>query len=56
MIRMEVKKHEKAAVMVTHDERILDLVDRVIGLRAAGLLYNNFVLGDCLASMIATWR
>ena len=29
MIRMEVKKHEKAAVMVTHDERILDLVDRV---------------------------
>ena len=29
MIRMEVKKHEKAAVMVTHDERILDLVDNV---------------------------
>lgn len=29
MIRMEVKKHDKGAVMVTHDERVLDLVDRV---------------------------
>ncbi len=27
MINKEVKKHNKAAVMVTHDERILDLVD-----------------------------
>ncbi|MCM1465031.1 MAG: ABC transporter ATP-binding protein, partial [Bacteroidales bacterium] len=25
MIQMEVKKHNKAAVMVTHDERVLDL-------------------------------
>ena len=29
MINKEVKKHNKAAVMVTHDERILDLVDAV---------------------------
>ncbi|MCM1494746.1 MAG: ABC transporter ATP-binding protein [Bacteroides sp.] len=29
MIRMEVKKHDKGAVMVTHDERVLDLVDHV---------------------------
>lgn len=29
MIRLEVKKHNKAAVMVTHDERVLDLADRV---------------------------
>lgn len=29
MIRSEVKKHSKAAIMVTHDERVLDLADRV---------------------------
>lgn len=29
MIRDEVKKHNKAAIMVTHDERVLDLADRV---------------------------
>lgn len=29
MIQMEVHNRHKAAVMVTHDERILDLVDRV---------------------------
>ena len=29
MIRMEVKKHEKAAIMVTHDERVLHLADQV---------------------------
>jgi putative ABC transport system ATP-binding protein len=29
MIRKEVKKHNKAAIMVTHDERVLDLVDKV---------------------------
>lgn len=29
MIRLEVKKHEKAAVIVTHDERVLDLADRI---------------------------
>ena len=37
MIRMEVKKHEKGAVMVTHDERILDLVDRVYRLEGGKL-------------------
>ena len=29
MIRMEVHKRDKAAVMVTHDERVLDLADRI---------------------------
>lgn len=29
MIRRETKKYQKAAVMVTHDERVLDLVDVV---------------------------
>ena len=29
MIKKEVIKHKKAAIMVTHDERILDLVDAV---------------------------
>ncbi|MBD5138231.1 MAG: ABC transporter ATP-binding protein [Ruminococcus sp.] len=37
MIRTEVKKREKAAVMVTHDERILDLVDRVYRLEGGRL-------------------
>ncbi|HDT8854380.1 TPA: ABC transporter ATP-binding protein [Listeria monocytogenes] len=30
MIADEVKRKNKAAIMVTHDERVLDLVDRVI--------------------------
>ena len=29
MIQMEVHRRGKAAVMVTHDERVLDLVDKV---------------------------
>ena len=29
MIRMEVHKRNKAAVMVTHDERVLDLADKI---------------------------
>jgi putative ABC transport system ATP-binding protein len=29
MIKKEVVKHNKAAIMVTHDERVLDLVDAV---------------------------
>lgn len=29
MIQKEVKKRQKAAVMVTHDERVLDLVDTI---------------------------
>lgn len=38
MIRMEVKKHGKAAVMVTHDERVLDLVDCVYRLEKGKLI------------------
>ncbi len=38
MIRMEVKKQGKAAVMVTHDERVLDLVDRVYRLEGGKLI------------------
>lgn len=38
MIQLEVKKHNKAAVMVTHDERVLDLVDRVYHLENGMLL------------------
>ncbi|MBC1272920.1 ABC transporter ATP-binding protein [Listeria booriae] len=30
MIAQEVKRNNKAAIMVTHDERILDLVDRAV--------------------------
>lgn len=33
MIQLEVKKHEKAAVIVTHDERVLDLADRIYHLK-----------------------
>lgn len=29
MIQKEVRKHKKAAIMVTHDERVLDLVDTI---------------------------
>ncbi|MCM1124396.1 MAG: ABC transporter ATP-binding protein [Eubacterium sp.] len=38
MIRMEVKKHNKAAVMVTHDERVLDLVDLTYRLESGMLM------------------
>ena len=38
MIRIEVKKHEKAAIMVTHDERVLDLVDHVYRLDGGRLV------------------
>ena len=37
LIQKEVKKHKKAAIMVTHDERILDLVDVVYRLENAEL-------------------
>lgn len=40
MIRHQVKKEQKAAVMVTHDERVLDLVDRVYRLE------NNKLIPD----------
>ena len=29
MIQMEVHKRKKAAIMVTHDERVLDLADKI---------------------------
>lgn len=29
MIKDEIKKYNKAALMVTHDERVLDLVDTI---------------------------
>ena len=37
LIRKEVKKHQKAAIMVTHDERVLDLVDAIYRLENANL-------------------
>lgn len=37
LIKKEVKKHNKAAIMVTHDERVLDLVDVVYRLENAEL-------------------
>jgi putative ABC transport system ATP-binding protein len=37
LIKKEVKKHNKAAIMVTHDERVLDLVDVVYRLENAKL-------------------
>jgi putative ABC transport system ATP-binding protein len=37
LIKKEVKKHQKAAVMVTHDERVLDLVDIIYRLENSGL-------------------
>lgn len=41
MMRMEVKKYDKAAVMVTHDERVLNLVDKVYCLEDGGLREKN---------------
>lgn len=38
MIKKEVVKHNKAAIMVTHDERVLDLVDAVYRLEDGELL------------------
>lgn len=37
LIKKEVKKYNKAAIMVTHDERVLDLVDVVYRLEDANL-------------------
>ncbi|MCM1084542.1 MAG: ABC transporter ATP-binding protein [Clostridium sp.] len=41
MMRMEVKKYNKAAVMVTHDERVLNLVDKVYCLEDGELRERN---------------
>lgn len=38
MIRKETKKRGKAAIMVTHDERVLDLVDTIYHLEAGKLV------------------
>lgn len=38
LIKKEVKKHNKAAIMVTHDERVLDLVDEVYRLENGELI------------------
>jgi len=38
MIKEEVKRKNTAAVMVTHDERILDLVDSIYRLEQGNLL------------------
>ncbi len=40
MIKQEVKRRNTAAIMVTHDERILDLVDSVYRLEQGKLLQN----------------
>lgn len=38
MIRKEVKRQNKAAIMVTHDERVLDLVDTIYRLENGALV------------------
>lgn len=38
LIKKEVKKHNKAAIMVTHDERVLDLVDVIYKLENKNLV------------------
>lgn len=38
MIRKEVKKYQKAGIIVTHDERVLNLVDKIYDLKAGQLL------------------
>ncbi|MNW01308.1 putative hemin import ATP-binding protein HrtA [compost metagenome] len=40
LIASEVKQRGKAAVMVTHDERVLDLCDRVVTIKD-GMLYEQ---------------
>ncbi len=38
MIRKEVKKYQKAGIIVTHDERVLNLVDKIFDLKAGQLV------------------
>lgn len=38
LIQMEVKRNDTGAIMVTHDERILDVVDKVFQLRHGKLI------------------
>lgn len=41
MMKHEVKKNKKAAIMITHDEKMLDVCDRILTLRDGKLLREN---------------
>ncbi|MBJ8009788.1 MULTISPECIES: ABC transporter ATP-binding protein [Bacillus cereus group] len=41
MMKNEVKKNKKAAIMITHDEKMLDVCDRILTLRDGKLLRKN---------------
>ncbi|WP_410985735.1 ABC transporter ATP-binding protein [Bacillus cereus] len=43
MMKQEVKKNKKAAIMITHDEKMLDVCDRILTLRDGKLLRVNEV-------------
>ncbi|WP_026570670.1 ABC transporter ATP-binding protein [Sediminibacillus terrae] len=45
MLRKEVKNRQKSAVMVTHDERMLDLCDRILYLED-GMMYEKRKIHD----------
>ncbi|MCP1122481.1 hemin ABC transporter ATP-binding protein [Bacillus sp. AFS018417] len=41
LMKHEVKKNKKAAIMITHDEKMLDVCDRILTLRDGKLLREN---------------
>lgn len=41
LMKHEVKKKKKAAIMITHDEKMLDVCDRILTLRDGKLLKSN---------------
>ena len=41
LMKHEVKKNKKAAIMITHDEKMLDVCDRILTLRDGKLLRKN---------------
>ncbi|MBE7106756.1 ABC transporter ATP-binding protein [Bacillus cereus] len=43
MMKHEVKKNKKSAIMITHDEKMLDVCDRILTLRDGKLLRKNEV-------------
>ncbi|KFM99823.1 ABC transporter ATP-binding protein [Bacillus clarus] len=43
LMKDEVKKNKKAAIMITHDEKMLDVCDRILTLRDGKLLRENEV-------------
>ncbi|PFK47126.1 hemin ABC transporter ATP-binding protein [Bacillus cereus] len=43
LMKDEVKKNKKAAIMITHDEKMLDVCDRILALRDGKLLRENEV-------------